>query len=95
MSRSEYWNYILVFNDGVGSLDSVKTFIDSCPDIITWYICMSHAIFIRSALDANDITDLFRSFTQDEGRFVVLDCDTDRNGWLPKKAWQFMRNEYP
>lgn len=89
------WNYILVFSDDVGGRENVKNFIDSRSEIITWYLCMSNAIFIRSQLDADGLQKIFREFTKDNGRFIVLDCDTDRNGWLPRKAWQFMRNEYP
>lgn len=89
------WNYILVFSDGVGGREDVKEFVDSQTEILAWYLCMSHAIFIRSKLDATGLQKMFRGFTNDKGRFIILDCDTDRNGWLPKKAWQFMRNEYP
>ena len=95
MANRGPWNYILVFSDEVGEREDVKNFIDSRSEIITWYLCMSNAIFIRSQLAANGLQQIFREFTKDNGRFIVLDCDTDRNGWLPEKAWQFMRNEYP
>lgn len=95
MSDQGPWNYILVFSDSVGSREDVKDFINSRDEIITWYLCMSNAIFIRSKLAATSLQKVFREFTNDKGRFIILDCDTDRNGWLPTKAWQFMRDEYP
>jgi hypothetical protein len=95
MPNQAPWNYILVFSDDVGTRDQVKRFIDSRTEIITWYFCMSNAIFIRSRQTAGQLTTMFREFTGDSGRFIILDCATDRNGWLPKEAWAFMKGEYP
>jgi len=95
MSNTGPWNYILVFSDSVGSKDDVKNFVNSRSEILTWYLCMSNAIFVRSKYTADDLQKIFREFTKDKGRFMILDCDTDRNGWLPRKAWDFMKNEYP
>ena len=93
MSESGPWNYIIVFSNSVGARDDVKQFIDSRPEFINWYLCMSNAIFVRSNSTANQITEIFREFTRDNGRFIVLDVDTDRNGWLPKKAWEFLKTK--
>lgn len=87
------WNYILVFSDSVGTIDEVKEFIDSRDEITSWYYCMTNAIFLRSKKTANQLSDIFREYTEDNGRFLILDCETDRNGWLTKKAWKFMKNE--
>ncbi len=93
MANNGPWNYIIVFSDSVGEKDDVKAFIDSRPEFTNWYICMSNAIFVRSEYTAKQIARIFREFTENKGRFLVLDVDTDRNGWLPQKAWDFMKNE--
>jgi hypothetical protein len=93
MANSGPWNYILVFSGDLGTRDQVKDFLDSRAEVITWYYCMTHAIFIRSSLTAGGLTTMFREFTKDKGRFIIMDCATDRNGWLPKDAWAFMRSE--
>lgn len=95
MANTGPWNYILVWSDSAGKSDAIKDFIDSREEIISWYSCMSNAIFIRSELTAEGLQKMFREFTHDKGRFIILDCDTDRNGWLPRKAWDFMKNKYP
>jgi len=87
------WNYILVWSDRVGNRNDIKEFIDSRNEVLSWYLCMSNAIFIRSKLTADGLQKMFREFTSDQGRFIVLDVDTDRNGWLPRKAWDFMKEE--
>lgn len=93
MANTGPWNYIIVFSDSVGDKDKVKEFVDSRPEFTSWYLCMSNAIFVRASKTADQISDIFRELTNDSGRFLILDVDTDRNGWLPKKAWKFMKNE--
>ena len=93
MARTGPWNYVLIFSDSVGSTEQVRKFVDSRREIIDWYQCMSNAIFIRSEFSAQDLSEIFREFTFDEGRFLILDVNTDRQGWLPRKAWKFMKGE--
>jgi len=95
MDNTGPWNYILVWSNSAGKRDEIKEFINSRDEIITWYLCMSNAIFIRSEYTAGALEKIFREFTMDKGRFIILDCDADRNGWLPRKAWDFMKNKYP
>ena len=85
------WTYALVFDDSVGSRDEVTKFLDGCPEILYWYTCLSHAVFIVSERSATDLTGLFRKFTKDRGRFFIIDAESDRNGWLPSKAWELMK----
>jgi hypothetical protein len=89
------WTYVLVFDDAVGTRREVLDFLDKLPEILNWYACMSNAVFVVSNKTANELADLFRKFTKDKGRFVILDTETDRNGWLPKPAWEFIRNPRP
>jgi hypothetical protein len=84
------WTYILVFDDAVGTRREVLDFLDRRPEILDWFTCLPNAVFIVSNKTANELASLFRSFTADKGRFVILDTDTDRNGWLPRKAWNFI-----
>ncbi|MGZ0708066.1 hypothetical protein ACWPKO_06980 [Coraliomargarita sp. W4R53] len=87
----DHWNYILVFSDPVGTKDEVKKVVDEMDEVTTWYLCMSNAIFIRSNYDSASLSNRFREYTKDKGRFMIIDLDTDRNGWLPKKAWEFIK----
>jgi len=95
MAKAPVWNYILVFGKAVGERKEVTDFLESRPEIISWYAPLSNAVFIRSEMTANALTKVFREFTRDNGRFIILDCETDKNGWLPENAWKFMRNEFP
>lgn len=93
MSNTGPWNYVIIFSDSVGERNDVKEYINSRVEFTNWYICMSNAIFVRTSCTAKGITDIFREFTDDSGRFLVLDVGTDRSGWLPQKAWEFMKEK--
>ena len=95
MAKRGPWSYVLVFSDSVGTREEVRNFIKSRQEVVTWYLCMSNAIFFRSYKTATELQGMFREFTRDKGRFVILDCDTDRNGWLPRSAWGFLRGQSP
>lgn len=95
MANEGPWNYILVFSDNVGTIDQIIDFLGKRSEILSWYYCMTNSIFIRSEYDATSLQQMFREFTKDEGRFIILDCDAEKNGWLPDTAWKFMKNEYP
>ena len=93
MANTGPWNYVLIFSDSVGDREQVKEFVDSRQEISDWYICMSNAILFRSKYDAKSLAEIFRRFSQDNGRFLILDVDADRQGWLPRKAWEFMKSK--
>jgi len=79
------WTYLLVFDDAVGTRREVLDFLDRQPEILNWYTCLSNAVFIVSTKTASELTSLFRSFTSDKGRFVILDTDTDRTAGCREK----------
>jgi hypothetical protein len=89
------WSYLLLFDDEAGSLDCVRRFIDTHPDILNWYHILPNSFFIVSERTADQLANIFRRFTNDKGRFIILDTKSDRSGWLPLKAWQFMADPKP
>jgi hypothetical protein len=88
--------YLLVFDSNIGTEKEVSKFLDEREDIFqNWMTVLPNSFFIVSDKSAKEIADVFRSLTQNNGRFIVLDVETDRNGWLPKKAWEFIKNPKP
>jgi hypothetical protein len=86
------WTYLFVHTEQYGTREKVKAFIESRPDIIVnWYYCLPNSFFIVSPYTAEQLSNHLHSFSA-TGWFVVLDTATDRNGWLPKTAWELMNN---
>ena len=87
------WAYILVFDDGLGTRQEIQKFLDSRQEVLNWYACMSNAIFLVSDKTANSLQEMIKEFNKGKNaNFIILDVKTDRNGWLPRKAWEFMKN---
>ena len=87
------WAYILVFDDALGTRQEIQAFLDTKPEILNWYACMSNAIFIVSDKTAATLRTIISEFNASKNaNFIILDVKTDRQGWLPKKAWDFMSN---
>lgn len=85
------WAYVVALDPK--DREKVTTAIDDEPEIVNWFTCMPGAIFVVSNLTAAGVADIIRKST--DGRFIVLDANTDRQGWLPDKAWQFLSNPRP
>lgn len=86
------WTYLLVYSTEVGSYERVKRFLDQRPEILNWVRYMPHTFIIVSDKTAPQLAAIFRKLTNGKGRFLILDTQTDRDGWLPKAAWDLMRN---
>jgi hypothetical protein len=83
----------LVYSENLGPAERVRDFIDSRKEITNWHRWLPNSFFLVSELPATKLTDLFRTYTKDKGHFIILDTATDRDGWLPRRAWKLMR--YP
>jgi hypothetical protein len=87
------WCYILVFDDALGTRKEIQNFLNTRPEVLNWYACMSNAIFIVSDQTASGLQRAISTFNQGkDANFIILDVKTDRNGWLPKTAWEFLSN---
>ena len=86
------WAYILVFDDKLGTRQEIQNYLDTRPEILNWFACMTNAIFIVSDQTATSLQQIVSQFNKNDAYFVILDVKTDKNGWLPKAAWNFMNN---
>lgn len=83
--------YLFSYNNDVGTYDEVKQVVDSCPDIVNWWKALPNSFFIVSPKTASQLTTLIRNATANKGCFFIVDCQSDRNGWMPKGFWEWIR----
>ncbi|NMF60107.1 hypothetical protein [Pseudanabaena yagii] len=89
----ELYAYLLVCDESVGTMVEISSFLNKNESVfLNWLTVLPHSFFIVSHRSATELTKVFRTFTKDQARFIILDVNTDRNGWLPKKAWDFINN---
>lgn len=84
------WAYVIAFDEGV-SQQALISALDAEPAIKNWYACMSHTVFVVSDQSASGVSEIVRKHIGNH-RFIVLDVQTDRQGWLPPKVWQWLKN---
>ncbi len=93
LAAKKKYAYLLVFDSAIGSLEEVSKFLDFREDVFyNWITILPNSFFVISDKSASELTTVFREFTQDTGKFIILDVETDRNGWLPKKTWEFLND---
>lgn len=88
-----WWCYALSFDDSV-SRDEMAAALDRIESVGNWYTCLPHTIFVVSSDPAAELAPLIQRQSRAR-QLVLLDVDTDRNGQLPKRAWEFMANPKP
>ena len=84
--------YVLVFNDYMGTQESVTAFLDSRKEVLNWCTVVPHSILIVSEKSLADLTQLFS--TTYPGRYFLLSeiQGFTSNGILQKSVWDFINN---
>jgi alpha-D-ribose 1-methylphosphonate 5-triphosphate synthase subunit PhnL len=88
------WAYIVIFS-GVTVPEFTAIIDKHDQDILNWLTVLPHTVFIVSAMTAADLTTFLRRHVPRIERILVLDANTDRNGWLPENAWDFLSHPSP
>ena len=80
----------MTYSNSLGTYEDVKRIIDSMSDVLHWYRLFPNSFFLVSEKTATQLSSQIKG--KASGRFLIADMDTDRNGWMPKKAWEFIKN---
>jgi len=84
--------YVLIISGTTKSRSDVQKFLDTRPEIINWYANLPNAIFLISEKTATELHESLKPFLINDN-YIILDVDTDRNGWMPKKTWDFLKGK--
>jgi hypothetical protein len=88
-----WWCYALCFDESV-TRDEMTAALDRIESVGNWYTCLPHTIFVVSSDPASQLAPLIKRQSRAR-QLVLLDVETDRDGHLPKKAWEFMSHPKP
>lgn len=92
---SEYYAYVVVFS-GISSEEMTEKLEEYEDTIVNWYRpSLRNTVFVVSDLPAKLLTRFLRKRIKGLSSMLVLDAATDRNGWLPESAWEFLRHPKP
>ena len=82
--------YLFLYNNELGTRTSLKEFIDGRREIVNWKYELPNCFYLISPNSAQELSEIIRGFTGQKGRFLVIECSTNRQGWLDKDTWTFL-----
>jgi hypothetical protein len=86
--------FLLTYNDAAGPREEVRELIDSLAFVVNWITWSENSFFLiaREGTTARKISDALDELrSKDRARYFVCHVDEDRNGWLPKAVWSFLK----
>lgn len=84
--------YIFLYSNTFGSVSEVTELIDSIPQIVKWRTDIPNSFMLKSDLEAKQLAD-FIIGKKANARFLISEITENRQGWLPKEAWNFIKDK--
>lgn len=82
---------LFIFNGDFGSRSQAISIIKQIPTIVGWRCDMPNAIYLKSESSPQELCDEIRAFNG-QGKFLVIEITNNRQGYLTKETWDFLRN---
>ena len=90
-----YEAFLLTFDTTQISRDALLQGIDNIDEIANWYAFLPASVCLVSKLTASDLSRLIKLRFR-ELRFLVVKLERgQRQGWLPRSVWDFMKEARP
>jgi len=87
--------YLLVYNYARGSRDTLKEWADKSSLVITWRYDLPNCFYLISEASAHDLDADLQNKLGKRGRYIIAEITDNRQGLLPPKSWQLMRDKKP
>lgn len=84
--------YLFIFNSLFGNRFQAISVIKQIPDIKNWRSDMPNAIYMKSDKSAQQLCDLIRKKNKN-GRFLIVEISSNRQGYLSKDSWTFIKDQ--
>lgn len=84
--------YILIYSDVKMDRQDVQRWADAERKVITWRYDLPNSFYLVSENSASELADSFAE-TFGKVRFLITEISTNRQGFLPKNTWYFLRNK--
>lgn len=83
--------YFLTYDAPSTGTSRLHSAIDSSPKISDWCHYIKTSYFIVSTSSSQELYDELKPSLDDEN-FIIMQVRSNRNrqGWLPKKAWEWL-----
>lgn len=85
--------YLFLYNDEIGSREDLTDFIDGQSTILNWKYELPNCFYLVSEKSAQELSELVRGYSGKRGRFLIMECSTNRQGLLDPDTWKFLREK--
>ena len=76
------YSYVVIFDQP--HLREFTDVIDTYDqEIVNWQAVLPHTVFVTTSFSAKRLVDFLGRLFPTTNRLLVMDAETDRNGWLP------------
>ena len=83
--------YIFIYNNSLGNEEETKELLNSIREISDWRTDIRNTFLIKSTLEANELADIIIK-NKPQARFLLSEIAENRQAWLPKDAWKFIKD---
>ena len=73
--------------DYSGLYDAIKSFK-------TWWHYLESTWIIKSEKTPKEISNIIKSHIDENDRLIIIQVTNKFKGWLPKKAWEWIKRNY-
>lgn len=85
--------YLLVYSSTAATPQKMKEILNSISEVSTWRTDVDYTFFIVSEVEASTLSELIRSRTGEQGRFLVSEINDNRQGWLTPESWYLLKHK--
>ncbi len=64
---------------------------EAIKELGIWWHYLDSTWLVKADLNATQIRDHLRKTTDDNDHFLVIGVTNEFDGWLPEKAWEWLR----
>lgn len=87
----EIMKYLLTYNRNLGAEEDVKSLLNTIPSISDWRTDIPNTFLIETDADIKEVAEQLIK-ERPNSRFFISEISGNRAGWLPKDAWNFIKN---
>lgn len=85
--------YLFIYSDKMGDRESIKNSLDSIVEILDWRYDLPNCFYLISECSANELSNLiYHKYEERPCRFIISEIQTNRQGYLPKDTWTFLKS---
>ena len=86
-------SYLFIYSNKFGSRDEVRDLIKRTYEIITWRFDIPNSFYLVSESSADDLSEIFLKYSNEEGLFLIVEIKDNYQGWLPERSWSLINDK--